>query len=122
MPNAVSRPLLLALLAACVLARPAVAQVPEGWTPLFNGKDLAGWKPRNPDAPRLWVACGDVKLDPADPARLVPLGQGGRPDAAMLCGGDGRGSDLLTEELFGDYELHLEFNVPKASNSGVYNR
>ena len=40
----------------------------------------------------------------------------------MLCGDDGRGSDLMTVEHFDDYELHLEFNVPKGSNSGVYNR
>ena len=28
----------------------------------------------------------------------------------------------MTDEAYGDYELHLEFNVPKGSNSGVYNR
>jgi hypothetical protein len=40
----------------------------------------------------------------------------------LLCGDDGRGSDILTAENFEDYELHLEFTVPKGSNSGVYNR
>jgi hypothetical protein len=28
----------------------------------------------------------------------------------------------MTTEAFSDYQLHLEFNVPKGSNSGVYNR
>ncbi len=28
----------------------------------------------------------------------------------------------MTEESFADYELHIEFTVPKGSNSGVYNR
>ena len=28
----------------------------------------------------------------------------------------------MTEELFTDYQLHIEFTVPKGSNSGVYNR
>ena len=28
----------------------------------------------------------------------------------------------MTEENFADYQLHLEFTVPKGSNSGVYNR
>jgi hypothetical protein len=92
------------------------------WRPLFNGKDLAGWKFRNPDAKKVWVVCDDVRLDPNDPRRLVPVGKGGSPDAVMLCGDDGRGSDLMTAEDFTDYELHLEFNVPKGSNSGVYNR
>jgi hypothetical protein len=113
------RAVLIALLLAP--AAPA-ARAGDGWTPLFNGKDLAGWTARNPQAKRVWVVCDDVRLDPADPTRLLPIGGGGRPDAVLLCGVDGRGSDLMTTDSFGDYELHLEFTVPKGSNSGVYNR
>jgi hypothetical protein len=40
----------------------------------------------------------------------------------LLCGDDGRGSDIMTIEQFYNYELHIEFTVPKGSNSGVYNR
>jgi hypothetical protein len=94
----------------------------DGWRSLFNGKDLAGWTYRNPKAKKVWVVCDDVKLDPADATRLLPVGEGGGPDAVMLCGGDGRGSDVMTTENFADYELHVEFTVPKGSNSGVYNR
>jgi hypothetical protein len=50
------------------------------------------------------------------------VGTGGTPRAALLCGDDGRGSDIMTDDVFYDYELHLEFTVPKGSNSGVYNR
>jgi hypothetical protein len=111
------------LLVALLLASTdTAARAGDEWTPLFNGKDLAGWAPRNPQARKVWVVCDDVKLDPADPSRLLPMGKGGRPDAVLLCGGDGRGSDLMTTDAFGDYELHLEFTVPKGSNSGVYNR
>jgi hypothetical protein len=94
----------------------------DEWKPLFNGKDLTGWTHRNPKAKKVWVACDNVKLDPSDPARLVPVAEGGRPDAVLLCGDDGRGSDLMTTESFGDYDLHFEFTVPRGSNSGVYNR
>ena len=94
----------------------------DGWRPLFNGHDLDGWTFRNPKAKKVWVVCDDVKLDPSDPTRLLPIGKGGGPNAVMLCGDDGRGSDIMTIEHFDDYELHLEFNVPKGSNSGVYNR
>jgi hypothetical protein len=94
----------------------------DGWKPLFNGKDLSGWTYRNPRAKKVWVVCDQVRLDPLDPARLLPVGQGGSPGAVLLCGDDGRGSDLMTTETFSDYQLHLEFNVPKGSNSGVYNR
>jgi 3-keto-disaccharide hydrolase len=94
----------------------------KGWRPLFNGKDLSGWKFRNPRAKKIWMVCDDVRLAPADDARLAPVGQGGAALAALLCGDDGRGSDIMTEESFTDYQLHLEFTVPKGSNSGVYNR
>ncbi len=94
----------------------------EGWKPLFNGKDLSGWKFRNPSAAKVWKVCDDVRLDPSDPSRLAPIARGGPPEAALLCGDDGRGSDIMTDESFADYELHIEFTVPKGSNSGVYNR
>ena len=68
------------------------------------------------------MVCDQVRLDPADPARLVPVGNGGSAGSVLLCGDDGRGSDIMTRETFGDYQLHIEFTVPKGSNSGVYNR
>ena len=71
---------------------------------------------------KVWVVCDDVNLDPTDSSRLIPIGKGGASDAVMLCGDDGRGPDLMTEASFSDYQLHIEFNVPKGSNSGVYNR
>jgi len=94
----------------------------EGWKPLFDGKDLNGWKFRNPVAKNVWVVCDEVRLDPSNPGRLLPEGSGGGPGAVLLCGDDGRGSDILTAENFYNYQLHLEFTVPKGSNSGVYNR
>jgi hypothetical protein len=119
MRNARRLAVLLLVLAPVARAEPPAG---PGWRPLFNGKDLAGWTPRNPAAKRVWMACDNVALDPANPARLKPIGAGGGPDAVLLCGEDGRGSDLMTTEQFNDYELYLEFTVPKGSNSGVYNR
>jgi hypothetical protein len=94
----------------------------EGWRPLFNGKDLAGWTFRDPAAKQTWVVCDSVRLDPANAARLLPVGSGSKPDAVLLDGDDGRGSDIMTAEKFYDYDLHVEFTLPKGSNSGVYNR
>jgi hypothetical protein len=101
----------------------AAASGGNGWIALFNGKDLSGWKFRNPDAKKTWVMCDDVRLDPADDARLLPQYVPDRATHAVyLCGEDGRGSDIMTERDFYDYELHVEFTVPRGSNSGVYNR
>ncbi len=68
------------------------------WTELFNGKDLTGWRMRNPNHESKWVAKDGV-LD-----------------------NTGAGSDIISEPEFGDIELHIEFLVPKDSNSGIYLR
>jgi hypothetical protein len=102
--------------------KPALpAPGPDGWIALFNGADFTGWKLKSPNAKKVWVVCDDVALDPVNPARLVSV-QGVAAPRAYLCGDDGRGSDLMTVHDFYDYELHIEFTVPKGSNSGVYNR
>ncbi len=71
----------------------------DGWKPLFNGKDLSGWTFRNPRAKKVWVVCDRVRLDPVR-LRLVSLpgGGGGSADSVLLCGDDGRGSDIMTAD------------------------
>jgi hypothetical protein len=107
------RPLPLALLLTASLGLASLAQEkpsdatigarpPEGAIVLFDGKGLEGWVKRGGKAPADWpVADG-----------ILTVGHG----------------DILTEKRFGDFKLHLEFNVPympKArgqgrGNSGVY--
>jgi len=70
----------------------------EGWIELFNGEDLTGWRMRHPDKEHKWVA-HDRILENSD-----------------------RGVDIITEQEFGDFELHIEYLVPKSSNSGIYLR
>lgn len=62
---------------------------------LFNGKDLAGWRALGQNQ---WVAANGVLRSPHS------------------------GSNLVTEQTFGDFRLHVEFRYPKGSNSGVYLR
>ena len=79
---------------------------------LFNGKDLAGW--RQPTGE--WKAVKAVTLDPNDD-KLFAL----EPGAGVLVNGPkGRTPNLISESEHGDVEAHLEFVVPKGSNSGVY--
>src|SRR4051794_34828724 len=79
------------LLFVTTLAR---AQAPEGFTPLFNGKDLAGWK-----------ATGKADVWGAEDGVLYVAGGGG--------------GWLLTEKEYKDFELRLEYKMPKMGNSGV---
>jgi hypothetical protein len=67
---------------------------------LFDGKSLAGWHPRDPKAKNGWaVVDGELAV-------VEPKGN----------------SDLVSDGTFQDMRLHLEFNVDKKSNSGVYLR
>jgi hypothetical protein len=82
---------------------------------LFNGKDLEGWIARG-DARHAWSVVGAVALDPVDATRfLTSAGEG-----TFYNGPGGNTSDIYTAYQHGDCELHVEFVVPKGSNSGVY--
>jgi hypothetical protein len=113
--------LLWALLAVCAAGVGAAGgDKAAAEKPLFNGKDLTGWKFRGGDkaaARSKWTVTGGVQLDPKMPNRFAPPTEG---TGVLLNGADGRGVDLLTEATHGDCQLHVEFNVPRGSNSGVY--
>jgi len=87
---------------------------------LFNGKDLGGWKMRNEKADPTWKVVSQVALDPNDPNRLIGTGTGGGHDAVLFRAPVEHGTDIITEQSFGDCELHAEIMVAKGSNSGVY--
>jgi 3-keto-disaccharide hydrolase len=79
---------------------------------LFNGRDLAGW--RQPAGK--WEAVARAKLDAADNKKFALVAGRG----VLVNGPEGKTSNLFTELEHGDVRAHLEFCVPKNSNSGVY--
>jgi hypothetical protein len=85
---------------------------------LFNGKDLTGWRLPNPAEARRskWQVVGGVKLKERSPGQF----EAAKGTRVLLNGGDGHGINLLTTGSYGDCQLHVEFNVSKGSNSGVY--
>jgi hypothetical protein len=103
---------------ALALCGVVFAEEKKGGQILFNGKDLSGWKLRDPAAAgkSKWSVAGGVKLQEGMPGRFtIEKGEG-----ILVNGDDGHGVNLLSEKLHGDCELHVEFNVSKGSNSGVY--
>jgi hypothetical protein len=90
----------------------------EGWQPLLNGNDLAGWKACEAGARNEWYSTAFVRFE----RFLGPTQLNGRPapSGVMLNGPTGRTANLCTERMFGDLELYLEFMLAKGSNSGVY--
>jgi 3-keto-disaccharide hydrolase len=98
-----SIPLLLALAASALAAEPVE---------LFNGKNLTGWK-----APTgTWTAVQSVGLDPANNKAFVST-----PGTGMLLNSNAdKTLNIESAGEWGDCELHVEFCVPKGSNSGIY--
>jgi hypothetical protein len=63
-----------------------------------------------------WEIVGDVKTDPEDNRRFVV-----KPGSGVAVNGPkGRTCNLLSKLEHGDVEAHIEFMMPKGSNSGVY--
>jgi len=88
------------------IAEPADAR---GWLEL--SKSLDPWKTPHGK----WFFAGDVGLKP-DNARQLAAKPG---TGVMVNGPTGRTNDLFTKQAFGDLEVHVEFLIPKGSNSGI---
>lgn len=82
------------------------ADAPAGWHSLFE-------TPPNYS----WLGGGDVRLDEADPGRLVTTP--GKGVVISTRKGSKVDRNLQTDELFGDIELRLEFLLAENSNAGV---
>ena len=97
----------------------AADEAAEGGKPLVN-KDMSGWKLKDSNNTKTWKIVSDVKLDDKDPKKLVAAGENIGDSPALFRQPVDHGTDIYTEQAFGDCELHIEFVVPKSSNSGVY--
>jgi hypothetical protein len=90
----------------------------DGWQPLLNGTDLAGWRACDSGGKHEWYTTRFVRYERI----LGPTQLSGRgaPSGVILNGPAGKTANLCTEQRFGDIELYLEFMLAKGSNSGVY--
>jgi len=84
----------------------------KGEQSLFNGSNLTGL--RKPTGE--WRVVGAVKLDPEDPKKFSTEAGSG----VLINYPKGKTVNLHSELEHGDVEAHIEFVVPKSSNSGVY--
>jgi hypothetical protein len=95
---------------------------PKAITP-FNGTDLKAWKAKNEKASK-WVV-GRAVMDEKSPkflqvTVLKPGQDGGPAPTEMVNDTKGGGSDIYTEQKFGDCRVEVELMIPKGSNSGIY--
>lgn len=98
----------LALLVFLLASSPAVSADDADGIDLTN---LESW--RNPD--KLWQMADSVGIDADNPRRLKATA--GKD--ILVNGKKGQARDLLSKQEFGDVDVHVEFLIPKGSNSGV---
>jgi len=79
------------------------AEKEEGFRPLFNGKDMTGWKLRNPSGHNSWTILPGGVLK-----NTVNKGE--------------HGTDLVTDQKFWNFTVRYEYMTPDGSNSGFYLR
>jgi len=69
------------------------------WRPLFDGKTTAGWRGyKSPDVPAGWAIKDGVLVK------------------------EGKSSDLLTKDQYGDFELEFDWKLAPGGNAGVLYR
>ena len=84
----------------------------DGRIDLLADGAFESWRQERGD----WKLVGQTLSDPNDPKRLA-----WKDGTGVAVNGDkGRTSNLMTKKDHGDVELHVEFLLPKGSNSGVY--
>ena len=99
-------------------ANPQETEVPEGFTALFNGKDLEGWFAIETYNPRK-LKGEELK---AKIAKATPkTGEHWRAEAGEIVN-DGHGPFLTTEKSYGDMELMIEYKTVAKADSGIYLR
>jgi hypothetical protein len=109
----------LALLCILPFLHGADNKPPEGFTALFNGKDLSGWqaaiainKRQKMNADEL-AAAQKKANDAVLPHWIVE-------DGVLI--NDGKGDNLATVKEFGNIELMLDWKIEPKGDSGVYLR
>ena len=112
-------------LLVCLSAFPASGAEPgqplEGFRALFDGKSLAGWWGAGTEDPRVWMALDGAGLEQKQQASLADIREHWSVEGGELVN-DGHGLYLTTKELFGDFELRLEYRTVAGADSGIYLR
>ena len=105
-------PRILCLLLLSVLcfvpSLPAMAEE----TVVLVGENMDSWRKPRGD----WIVVGSAEQDPQAPSRIIL-----KPGSGVLANGmKGKTRNLLSQHEHGDVAAHIEFMVPKGSNSGIY--
>lgn len=76
-------------------------EIADGWVLLFDGENTTGWRGYNQETlPEAWVV---------EEGTFKSLGKGGDI-----------GGDVVYDEVYGEFELYLEWKISEGGNSGIF--
>jgi hypothetical protein len=118
--------LMAALFAACCGCRhvspgTAGAKPPKGFTALFNGKDLTGWRGGDTFDHRKLLAMPAEQREAQIAKWTASMKDHWSVENGELVN-DGKGAYATTEKDYGDFELFLEYKTVPLADSGIYLR
>jgi len=96
-------------------------QPPPGFVPLFNGKDLAGWRGGDTQDHRKYLDLPEDKKAEQDAKWNADMKAHWKAEGDELVN-DGHGKYATTEKEYGDFELLLEYKTVPLADSGIYLR
>ena len=114
------RTLLISLTLLCSLGIAADNTPPGGFVPLFNGKDLSGWKGLVEDPPKR-AKMTTVELTKAQAAADELMRKHWKVQEGVLVF-DGKGANLCTAQDYGDFEMYVDWKIDANADSGIYLR
>ncbi len=98
------------------------AEPPAGFMPLFNGKDLAGWRGRPHFDPVKEAEGTDQERADRQAKWNADMAAHWKVEDGVIVN-DGHGVFLTTDRDYADFELHLEWMFPEpCGDSGIYLR
>lgn len=94
---------------------------PAGFSALFNGSDLSGWKGlAHQKAPERRALQGDALQKAQAAADQVMRDHWKVADGVLTY--DGAGQSLCTARDYGDFEMYVDWKIPPDADSGLYLR
>ncbi len=121
---------LITIALICAVSMPLVSTVradapvnnpPEGFTALFNGKDLTGWWGATTEDPRKYMGLPAEEFQKKHDGSLTDIREHWSVKDGVLVN-DGKGLFLTTDGYHGDFELLVDYKTVPLADSGIYLR
>lgn len=112
--------LCIAAAVICLGAAAELSEAPEGFTALFNGKDLEGWKGLVGD-PESRAKMSEEALAKAQAKADESMRAHWKAEDGVLAF-DGKGKSICTKKDYAGFEMLVDWKIEEHGDSGIYVR